>query len=292
MGRVAARLATRRKLLVLAGLVLVAVVVAVPWLFRSHPDENPLSHPPAPKDPHAVVTAGEDCGSYYPPEAKQSKVDIRDTKIVVNRGSTTCGEATQAVTNAYNDASRPGVDFPVGNGWTCVTFDPTGAALAGYKLKCQNNGTEIRLVFVLNPDESNSVDIRLYRIPPGAPGVSGEAYAFSSPQKNIWCQISLADSRNVRDVVCQGALPPDAPLVSGLRPNSVVLEAAPSNHEAHFAVLDRIIDFVPPLPMGASIRVGAVECVATAPDELTCTANKGTSYEHGFTLSPSKYALH
>ncbi|WP_139818474.1 hypothetical protein [Mycobacterium celatum] len=292
MGRIAGRLGKWQKLLLLAGVALVAVVVAIPWLLRTHPDENPLSHPPAPKGPHTTVTAGEDCGSYYPPGAKKGKVDIRDTKIVVNRGSTTCGEATRTVTNAYNDAAQADVDFPVGDGWNCVSFDGSEAALAGYKLKCDKNGTEIRLVFVLNRDESNSVDFRLYRTPPGAPGIRGEAYAFSSPEKNIWCQISLGDSRTVRDVVCQGALPPDAPLVNGSKPNSVVLEAAPSNLEAHFAVLDRIIDFVPPLPIGASIQVGAVECVATGPDELTCTANRGTSYEHGFTISPHKYAFH
>lgn len=260
----------------------VAACVAATWLLRTHPnDKNPWAHLPPPKDPKVIVKAGDDCGSY-----------AAETKVVVNRGSLTCGEATDTIAAADSGIHQMGADFPVAGEWTCTALAGVDAATAGYIVKCQKDQTEIRLVPVMEPNVSNAVDNRIYLLPPGAPGTTGAAYSFAPPNRNVWCQVNLDTSGTVKDIICQGELPPSAPFVNGIRPNSLLLESGPGKQGSHFAALDtRIVDFVPPLPLGGLIQILAVECAATAPDELTCTMNKGTSYEHGFTLSSRTYEL-
>lgn len=271
----------------------VAACVAATWLLRTHPnDKNPWAHLPPPKDPKVIVKAGDDCGSYVAPAHKNGKIDTAETKVLVNRGSLTCGEATDTIAAADSEIHQMGADFPVDGEWTCTALTGADAATAGYIIKCQKDQTEIRLVPVMEPNVSNVVDNRIYLLPPGAPGTTGAAYSFAPPNRNVWCQVNLDASGTVKDIICQGELPPNAPLVNGIRPNSLVLESGPSRQESHFAALDtRIVDFVPPLPIGGTIQILAVECIATAPDELTCTMNKGTSYQHGFTLSSRIYEL-
>ncbi|CAM5731326.1 hypothetical protein MAUB1S_02481 [Mycolicibacterium aubagnense] len=275
-------------------LILGVGVVLTTWVLRSHPsDQNPWLHLPGSKDPTAKVSAGEDCGSYRPPQGMRGDVDAGESKVVVNRGSMNCGEATRVIDAALSQSTKTGTDFPIDDGWSCVTFDGPNAALSGYKVKCQKRETEVRLVFVMDRDASNVVDNRLYRLPTGAPGTDGPAYSFSPPDRNIWCQINMNTSGTVKDIICQGALPPDAPLVDGAKPNSVVLSTDPSARGARFAVLDsRIVDFVPPLQPGETIHVLAVECTATGADELTCTANRGGAAEHGFTISSRAFEFH
>lgn len=275
-------------------LILGVGVVLTSWVLRTHPsDQNPWLHLPGSKDPTARVSAGEDCGSYRTPQDIHGDVDAGESKVVVNRGSTNCGEATRVIDAALSQSTKTGTDFPIDGGWSCVTFAGVNAELSGYKVKCQKRETEVRLVFVMDRDPNNIVDNRLYQLPPGAPGTNGLAYSFSPPDRNIWCQINTDNSGTVKDIICQGALPSNAPLVDGVKPNSVVLPTDPSAHGARFAVLDsRIVDFVPPLQPGETIRVLAVECTATGADELTCTANKGGANEHGFTISSRAFEFH
>lgn len=270
---------------------LAVAVVVLTWALSTHPtDGNPWKHLPPPKDATATVSAGEDCGSFPTPQGAGTKVDMAESKIVVNQGSITCGEATSIITIASSANRQTGVEFPVDGGWLC-TVPGESAALLGYKVKCQKDGTEIRLVSIMDRNASNVVDNRIYQLPSNAPGVSGKAFSVAPPNRNVWCQINLDPSGKVKDVVCQGELPPDAPLVNGLSPNSVVLDPNPSQG-SHFAVLDtRIVDFVPPLSVGSTIRILNIECTATKPDELTCTANMGTPHEHGFTISSHTYEL-
>lgn len=276
-----------------AAVLVAAACVTATWLLRTHPnDKNPWLHLPSPKDSKVTVSAGDDCGSYVAPTKKDDKIDAAEAKIVVNRGSLTCGEANDAITAAVGGVHQLGVDFLVGGEWTCTGLGSTDATMAGYRVKCQKEETEIRLVPVMDPNVSNAVDNRIHLLPEGAPGTTGAAYSFAPPNRNIWCQVNLDASGSVKDIVCQGELPPNAPLVNGIRPNSLVLELGPRKEGSHFAALDtRIVDFVPPLPLGGTIQVLAVECTATGPDELTCTTNRGTSYEHGFTLSSHGYEL-
>lgn len=270
---------------------LVAAAVVLTWALSTRPtDGNPWTHLPPPKDPNATVSTGDDCGSFSAHPSNGSKVDVAESKIVVNRGLINCGDATSIIARASGADPQTGAEFSVGDGWMC-TVPRDSAVLTGYRVKCQKDGTEIRLVSIMERNLSNVVDNRIYQLPPNAPGVSGKAFSVAPPSRNVWCQITLDPSDKIKDVVCQGELPQDAPLVNGLRPNSIVLDPNPSQG-SHFAVLDtRIVDFVPPLPIGGTIQILNIECTATEPDELTCTANSGTPHEHGFTISSRTYEL-
>ncbi|MFE3755395.1 hypothetical protein ACFXO9_13910 [Nocardia tengchongensis] len=117
-----------------------------------HRYHNPRENLPYAKDADLVVTAEGDCGQFSPTEPGADPRLMAYTgfyKVVVVRGSITCGAAVTVVSEALRQVTAYDTEFGAADGWNCSVADiPVDRPLAKRAATCANEATELVLLAV------------------------------------------------------------------------------------------------------------------------------------------------